>query len=213
MKNNLEKQLTPEESLFIISASLEKSRRDMLENAGAPMVRWGILVLVFSLLVFFLWNKTGNPAWNCLWFLMCVIGYAIGRFTDGKKNKGIRSFIAVTLGKVWAVFGILAVSSSTLMILCLFGIGALLPADVLSSQPMNVPITALIVVLMGCATAITGWILKNAWITVAGFLTGIIGTAFALALPGAHQELVLTGVSLIGLILPGLIINRGGCDE
>ena len=57
MENNLEKQLTPEESLSIISASLEKSRRDMLENAGAPMLRWGILVLVFSLLVFFLWNK------------------------------------------------------------------------------------------------------------------------------------------------------------
>ena len=213
MENNLEKQLTPEESLSIISASLEKSRRDMLENAGAPMLRWGILVLVFSLLVFFLWNKTGSPAWNCLWFLMCVIGFAIERFADRKKSKGIRSFLAVTLGKVWGVFGILAVSTSTLMVLCLLGIVSILPTDLLPLHPTYVPITALIVVLMGCSTAITGWILKDAWITVAGFLTGIIGTAFALALPGAHQELVLTGVSLVGLILPGLIINRARCNE
>lgn len=185
----------------------------MLDNAGAPMVTWGGLVLVFSLAVFFLWNKTGTPAWNVLWFLMVVIGYGIERFAKGKKSKGIHSFIAVTLGKVWGVFGILAVSVPTLMVLCLYGIVSVLPASVLPQHLVYVPITVLIVALLGCSTAVTGWILKNGWITAVGFLTGIVGTAFAVALPGAHQELILTGVSLVGLILPGLIINKGGRDE
>ncbi len=211
MENNLEKQLTPEESLSIISASMEKSREDMLENAGAPMYWWGSLMLVFSLAVFFLWDKTGSSAWNCLWFAMAIIGYIVGKCTYGKKRKGIRSFISVIMQKVWGTFGILAVSSSTLIVLCVLGILRFFPTRLLSPDPVSVPITVIIVVLLGCSTTVTGWILKNGWIAAAGLLTGIVGTAFAVALPGAHQELVLTGVSLVGLILPGLIIDKGRC--
>ena len=212
MENNLEKQLTPEESLSIITASLERSRKDMLENAGAPMIGWGILVLVFSLAVFFLWNKTGSPAWNFLWFLMCLIGYAMGRFVYGRKEKGVKNHISSSLGKIWAVFGILAISASTLTPLCLYGMLHLLPADLVPAQ-ITSPVTLLIVSLLGSATAATGWILKNGWILAAGLVTGIVGTACAMALPGAHQELILTGVSVIGLILPGLIINKKGSRD
>lgn len=212
MENNLEKQLTPEESLSIISASLEKSRKDTLAHAGTPMIWWGSLVLVFSLVIFFLWDKTGSSVWNCLWFVMCAIGYGIGGLTYGKERKGIRSFIPVTLGKVWGTFGILAISVSALAVLFLPLILRILPAD-LHPNPVSVPLTTLIVILLGCATTITGLILKNGWITAAGLSSGIVGTVLAIALPGTHQLLVLTGVSVIGLILPGLVINRGRRDE
>ena len=204
---NSESQLTPEQSLAVITRSIEESRKAVVRGAGAPMLLWGSLVFVFSLLIFFLWRASGNPAWNFLWFAMTLLGFVLDRCLLHPKQPGVKSFIGETLGTIWGAFGILAVSSSTLVVAAAYGLVRILPADILPASGVTVPITTCIVGMIGLASAVTGLVIKNAWISAAGFLVGILGTAFAIVLPGVHQTLILTGVALVGLVLPGLAIQ------
>ncbi len=201
-----EKNLTPEESLSIISRNIEQSRRAMVKNGGTPMLIWGCLTLVFSLAIYFLWVKTYNPAWNYLWFAMTAIGYMIMAFLPNKKGPRVESVISVVLGKVWIAFGIISLATPSVTLIIFRAIKDIIPSSMFSGV-IFFPITLIITALLGLATAITGLILKNGWITAAGIICGIIGSAFAIALNGPEQTLLLTGVSVIGLIIPGIMLN------
>ncbi len=203
---NIENKLTPQESLEIITKSIEQSRRNLEKAAGTPMILWGTLVFVFSIAIAYLWSWTGNPQWNLLWFAMSAIGYAIAYFLQKKSAPRVESFISSVISKVWIGFGILAVATPTLTILCLKLIEMAFPAGYLIF-PDYVQITLVEVVLLGLATSITGFILKNGWIAAAGIICGIVGAAFAIVLRGPAESLLLSGISLIGLIIPGIIID------
>ncbi len=202
----MEKNLTPEESLAIISRNIEQSRRDMVKNGGTPMLLWGGLVFVFSLAIYFLWVRTYNPAWNYLWFAMTAIGYIGMTFLPKRKAPKVESVISVILGKVWLAFGIIAVATPSITLIIFRIIKDLIPSGMYSGV-IFFPITLITIVLLGLATSITGFILKNGWIAAAGIICGIIGAAFAIAFNGPEQTLLLTGVSLVGLIIPGIILN------
>ncbi len=202
----MEKNLTPEESLAIISRNIEQSRKDMIRNGGTPMLIWGGLVCVFSIIIWYLWDKTYNPAWNYLWFAMAAIGYTICALIPRKKAPKVESVISVMLSKVWLAFGILALATPSLTIIIFRIIKDLIPSGIFSGV-IFFPITLITITLLGLATSITGFILKNGWIAAAGIICGTVGAAFAFALNGPEQHLILTGISVIGLIIPGIMIN------
>ncbi len=203
---NTEKNLTPEESLAIITKNIEQSRKDMVKNGGTPMLLWGGLVFIFSLAIYFLWSGTYNPKWNYLWFAMAGLGYTIAAFMPKRKGPKVESVVSTVLTKVWIAFGILSLATPSVTIAVLRLIKEIIPSTMYSGV-IFFPITVIMTALLGLATSITGLILKNGWITAGGIICGIVGTAFAIALNGPEQTLLLTGVSLIGLIIPGLILN------
>ncbi len=202
----MEKNLTPEESLAIISKNMEQSRKDMLKNGGTPMLLWGGLVFVFSLAIYFLWVRTYNPNWNYLWFAMTAIGYTAYAFLPKKTGPKVESIISAVLVKVWLAFGILAIATPSITLIIFRIIKDLIPASIYSGV-IFFPITLITIALLGLATSITGFMLKNGWIAAAGIICGTAGAAFAIALNGPEQHLILTGISVIGLIIPGLILN------
>ncbi len=202
----MEKNLTPEESLAIITKNIEQSRKDMLRNGGTPMLVWGCLVFAFSLIIYYLWLKTYNPAWNYLWFAMAAIGYTICALLPKTKGPKVESIVSTMLSKVWLGFGILALATPSFTIIIFRLIKDLIPSGIFSGV-IFFPITLITIVLLGLATSITGFILKNGWIAAAGIISGTVGAAFAFALNGPEQHLILTGIALIGLIIPGIIIN------
>ncbi len=202
----MEKNLTPEESLAIISKNIEQSRKDMIRNGGTPMLIWGGLVLVFSLAIYVLWTRTYNPNWNYLWFAMTALGYLITSFLPNRKTPKVESVISVILGKVWIAFGILAVSTPSITLIIFRIIKDFIPSTMFSGV-IFFPITLITIALLGLATSITGFILKNGWIAAAGIICGTVGVAFAISFNGPEQTLLLTGVSVIGLIIPGLMLN------
>ncbi len=202
----MEKNLTPEESLAIISKNIEQSRKDMLKNGGTPMLLWGGLVFVFSLLIYFLWVRTYNPNWNYLWFAMTAIGYTAFAFLPKRKGPKVESIISTILGKVWLAFGILAIATPSITLIIFRIIKDLIPSGMFSGV-IFFPITLITTALLGLATSITGFVLKNGWIAAAGIICGTVGAAFAIALNGPEQTLLLTGISVIGLIIPGIILN------
>ncbi len=202
----MEKNLTPEESLAIISKNIEQSRKDMVKAGGTPMFIWGCLVFAFSILIWYLWDKTYNPAWNYLWFAMAAVGYTLCTFIPRKRIPKVESIISVVLSKVWLAFGILALATPSLTIVIFRLIKDLIPSGIFSGV-IFFPITLITIVLLGLATSITGFILKNGWIVAAGLISGTVGAAFSFALNGPEQHLILTGISVIGLIIPGIMIN------
>ena len=85
--------MTPEKSLQIISEAIAKSRRDFEKNAGTPLVTWGVIVLLFSILVWFILQETGNMNWNLLWFGIPVVGWPVSLIQSKGKKKDRKSVV------------------------------------------------------------------------------------------------------------------------
>ena len=66
----------------------------------------------------------------------------------------------------------------------------------------------LTIALLGFASAMTGLVLKNNWITAGGFITGVGCT---ITLFYAHNEfapLCVAAAAVLNLIIPGIMMNK-----
>ena len=197
------KEMTAQESLKLITETMNNNRREIVRHSGRYFFMWGILLIVFSLLVFFVWKATGNAAWNNLWFAMPVIGFPISRLMKSKDRAvSAENFISRINGGIWRTFAVFACSVALFTVL--FGI---LGDSPLASIVVGASLTAMIVLLFGMAETISGIALKNWAIKIAGFLTGIGGVAIYY-ITGANEEQMLI-FTFAGLVLAatGLIVK------
>ena len=175
------KEMTAQQSLQIISETFNNSRKEILRGSAKYFILWGTLLTVVSLVIYLSWHLTGKPEWNFLWFAMPVIGYPIAALM-GKYSKAMpQNEVSKMLGNVWGVFGVFAI---TLSIIAIFLV------------PMRVSL--IIVIIMGLAECMSGVLLKNWPIIIAGFLLGVGGAVFAMLVKGEAQLLIFT----LGGILP-----------
>ena len=183
------KEMTAQESLQIISESFNKSRNDILRNSAKYFVLWGILLTATSLAIYLLWHFTGKPQWNFLWFAMPVIGYPLAALV-GKSNAPIpQNEVSKMLGGVWSVFGTFSLALSAIAVFVV---------------PMHV--TLIIVIILGLAECISGVLLKNWPIIIAGFLLGVGGAIFALLVRNEAQILIFTLGGVL-LLVTGIIMK------
>ena len=186
----LNKEMTAQESLRIISETLNSNRRAILRNGAKYFLLWGAILTVFSLVIFALWRGTGNPAWNWLWFAMPIVGYPLAAILRKHETVVPKNILGSLIGQTWALYGLFAIVISAVAVFIV---------------PMN--ISLLIVVLMGFAEAISGLLLKNWPIIVAGIILGIGGAVAAMLLKGAEQHLLFTLGGIL-LMVTGAIVNR-----
>ena len=183
-----ENKLTPERSLALINETLESSRRAVLADSGKFFLLWGAVLFVFSLAVWLGWSRTGNPVWNLLWLGMPLAGYPTAAALV-RRSDVPQSFITRLLGAVWGVFAFFAFSVS--------GLAPVFP----------IPLTMVIILLLGLAESVSGVILKSWPVIVAGAVAGLGGACAAGALAtDADQVLVFTGAAVV-LVLTGLAIK------
>lgn len=185
-------EMTPEQSLQVISDAIAKSRRDFEKNAGTPLILWGSVVVVFSFVVWILLKMTGNISWNFLWFGVPVAGWPLSAILlNGKCAKGGNSFISRSIGQIWIAYGVFATVLSAVF--------AFLHPEYIGYC------TA---ILLGFASTITGLVLKNRFITAGGFITGL-GCTIALFLVQKNDvTLFFAAAALLNLIIPGVMMNR-----
>ena len=183
------KEMTAQQSLQIISETFNNSRKEILRGSAKYFMLWGTLLTVVSLVIYLLWHLTGKPEWNFLWFAMPVIGYPIAA-RMGKYSKAMpQNEVSKMLGNVWGVFGVFAI---TLSIIAIFLV------------PMRVSL--IIVIIMGLAECMSGVLLKNWPIIIAGFLLGVGGAVFAMLVKGEAQLLIFTLGGVL-LLVTGLIMK------
>lgn len=183
------KEMSAQRSLQLISETFNNSRKEILRGSAKYFMLWGTLLTVVSLVIYLLWNLTGKPEWNYLWFAMPVIGYPIAALM-GKYNKAMpQNEVSKMLGSVWAVFGAFAI---TLSVVAIFLV------------PMHVSL--IIVIIMGLAECMSGVPLKNWPIIIAGFLLGVGGAVFAMLVKGEAQLLIFTLGGIL-LLVTGFIMK------
>jgi len=203
-----ETELTAERSLEIIRESIERSQHTIAKNSSWSLVWWGSCVIVFALLIAYLWENHGGPAWNALWVVMWPLGCAGEWFISRHKAPTPPTFVGKTIGHVWETFGIFMCAIG--VILGLAGSG-LLPVTFTitgdhATAHLYINITSIISLCFGIASAITGFILKNRIVQICGFIAGLGGFLCALKYPWSEQLYVMAAVAFIGLVLPGFVI-------
>lgn len=197
--------LTAERSLEIIRESIERSQRTITRNSALPMIWWGVCVVIFSFIIAYLWKNHGGPAWNALWAVMWLVGY-VGNWMIDKKNETIpTTFVGKSISYVWTTFGIFCGGIGFMF--CFIGNG-ILPLELIMPKVYAFGcITSVISLCFGMGTTITGLIIRNRIIQVCGLIAGLGGFFCALHFPGHEQLYVMAAVAVIGLVVPGVLIQ------
>lgn len=183
-------EMTAQQSLNIISEMINESRRTILQSSAKHFMLWGSLLIVVSLVIYWLWQSSGSPVWNVVWFAMPALGFPMVRILERKESDIPQSKINMNIGLIWLTYCIFAVCISVIAMLWI---------------PMN--ITLILVVLVGFAETISGFLLKNWAITISGFIIGIGGAVMASLLAAGAEQLLIFTVCGIMLVITGLIIK------
>lgn len=183
------KEMTPQRSLSLIAETLNNSRRDILRGSAKHFILWGIVLTIFSLIIYFCWHFTGNPFWNFLWFALPLVGFPLSAVLSKKEQRVPQNELGRLLGEIWIAYAVFAICLSLTALLAV---------------PMNV--TLIIVILFGFAECISGIVLKNWPIIVAGFILGVAGAIMAMLIKSEAQLLLFTLGGVL-LVLSGVAVR------
>ncbi len=183
------KEMTAAQSLALITETMNNSRKAILRSGSKYFILWGTLLACFSLLIYFLWHASGSPRWNFLWFVLPIIGYPVAALVSKNDKAAPKSEISSLLGYVWSVFGVFSICLSSIAVFAV---------------PMHM--TLLIIVILGLAECISGVILKNWPIIIAGFILGVGGAVVAMLVKSEAQLLLFTLGGVL-LAVTGFIVK------
>ena len=198
-------EMTAERSLEIIRKTIENNRRVVSENMGYSLILWGVLVVVFSLVIGHLWKHNGGPIWNCLWGLIWIPGLLGESCLKKKKQYVPENYMGRIVGYVWLTYGLFFTVFG--VVLSLIGSGVIPVHVAAENHRLFLPVSSIYILCFGMATTTNGFILKNVVIIVCGFVAGLCGFVAGLIYNGAESMFVMAAVALIGLVMPGILTN------
>ena len=204
------KEMSAQESLSLITETLNSNRKEITRRSGRYYLLWGTLLTVLSLIIYFLWKQTDSAAWNCLWFAMPVIGWIVERALRhrGEQNN-VQNDVSRITGGIWVAFAIFACTVAAFTLAYSYvSDGALELGRTIRAMVSVASLTAENVLLFGLAESACGVAMKNWAMKIAGFVTGIGGLAIYY-ITGANEEqlFIFTFAGLV-LVATGLIIKR-----
>ena len=216
--------LTAERSLEIITEQIERSRKSVSEDVGMTLLISGLCIAGVAIIVIIGTLLTHNWVFYLLYMLIPIFIWAIERYVKRNKPKVPASVISTMVDKTWQTFGIFVVAFFVLSIFY----NNLMLHDALSIDNMQIyfqnriePVR-IILLMMGMAVTINGYILKNRWMTWCGIIGGLGGffwEAFHVTqtlacwfdmyvLNTITPNLLMAIFPFIGLTLPGWMIVK-----
>ncbi|MBO4606675.1 MAG: hypothetical protein J5682_02110 [Prevotella sp.] len=227
MEENM--NMTAERSLEIITKQIERNRKSVSKDTGLSLFISGLCIIGIAILTSICAVLTGNMAFHLLYVLIPVLVIVIERYVKRNKPKVPASFIGTMVDKTWQTFGIFVLTFFILSIL----FNKLMIHDALVAENMQVyfqnhisPVR-IILLMMGMAVTINGYILKSKWMVWCGIIGGIGGffwEAFCVTqtlmawsrLPlesywivqTIAPNLIMAVFTFIGLTLPGWMLKK-----
>ena len=216
--------LTAERSLEIITEQIERSRKSVAEDAGMTLLISGLCIVGVAIIVSIGALLTHNWVFYLLYMLIPIFIWAIERHVKRNKPKVPASVISNMVDKTWQTFGIFVVAFFVLSIL--FNNLMFYDAQVADNMQVyfqnRINPVRIILLLMGMAVTINGYILKSKWMVWCGIIGGLGGffwEAFRITdtlaartdLPALYTitpNLMMAVFTFIGLTLPGWMIIR-----
>jgi len=198
------KEMTARESLALITETMNNSRKDILHRSGKYFLLWGSLLTFFSLLIFILWETTGRPQWNFLWFLMPVVGYLAAHLLSKRDDADLPDNMLTKLfSGIWSAYGVFAVAVSVFTI-----VFVQFRADPVGTIIVGAGMTAQLVLLFGLAETICGVALRSWPVIVGGILIGVGGLAVYYILELGTAQMLIFTVAGVLLALTGVLIKN-----
>ena len=216
--------LTAERSLEIITEQIERSRKSVSEDVGMTLLISGLCIAGVAIIVIIGTLLTHNWVFYLLYMLIPIFIWAIERYVKRNKPKVPASVISNMVDKTWQTFGIFVVAFFVLTIL--FNNLMFYDAQVADNMQVyfqnRIEPVRIILLLMGMAVTINGYILKSKWMVWCGIIGGLGGffwQAFCITdtlaartdLPAIYTitpNLMMVVLTFIGLTLPGWMIVR-----
>jgi hypothetical protein len=182
--------LTPEESLLLISKTIEETKEKFKEN-GHKFIFWGILTFIVSLCQFLIIQlelniSTGFPA--LLYVLGGIFVYIYERKTIRKKNTP-----KTHIGSI--VFWMATVMGINLMIL----------GPLFWSQLGNAGISVFLI-LLAFLVILCGVAIKYKPLLIGGISLNVIAF-IPFLIDWQYHFLIMTAGSVVALIIPGILLN------
>ena len=213
--------MTAERSLEIISEQIAQTRHAVSKITGEALYVAGLCTMATAVVIAIINSVSETPFGNLLWLLLPVVIKQSSR--NIYKTPAPESLIGTLVGKTWLTF---AVFSLTYFVIA--HIWNFVMIRFYSQMPASqLPISMVIVLFMGMAVTITGYILKKKWLVWAGIVGGLAIAACCMI--GLITWLLITcGVSMhtiaiiqissyclyiflfafVGLMLPGLMLKK-----
>lgn len=158
---------------------------DIIYN-GNDFLAWGYTTTFFSLAVYICLKLTDNSLCYLLYLGVPVMANIIVAVYNKNKPKTETERL---INRIWGLFGMIGVLSC------------------IGRYFYEFPLFALISLLMGLETVITGMIIKHRTVTALGFF-GILGAVLLVVVSRHEQNLIILGIFIFIAITPGHILNR-----
>lgn len=187
--------LTPEQSLLLISKTIEETKERFKEN-GHILIFWGVLTVIVFGGQYLLWYLGLNEYMIHTSYLFTIgaIYTGIYMWKEKKKRNIPKTIISNVLNIGW-IIGI------NLMIMGFFFSDKLGEAG----GPIFIIMFALMIIVIGLA-------IRFKPLTIGGVLTNIIGLG-TFWLNGNYHGLSLIIAAIVGMIIPGILLNKARRKE
>jgi hypothetical protein len=189
---------TPEESLLLISKTIEETKQRFQEN-GHIIILWGSLTFTVILsqyvLVLLGLYKLFDIKWTCILFPLGAIYTFMYVRRKVKKNNIPKTVFARILGTMGWVIGV------NLMIL-----------GFIFSDQLGKTIAPIFLILLALLIIMSGISIKFKPLTIGGILLNLIGFS-AFLVNSDYLGLSMMLGSVVGLIIPGILLNKANKKE
>ena len=216
--------MTAERSLEIITEQLERSRQEVTKDTGLTLFVSGLCVMGVALFIGICAYFTNNGLFYLLYAAVPIIIYFADRYAKRNQPKVPASFVSRMVDKTWTTFGIFAIAFFVFSLFYDIFMARMESPDVymrLRIEPFRV-----ILLLMGMAITINGYILKSRWLIWCGIIGGIGGFAWesfyvtqtivgrlyppqtAYAISHIISGVIIALFAFIGMALPGMMLKK-----
>ena len=202
--------MTAERGLEIITEQIERSRQAVGKDTGQSLYIAGLCTMAMPIIIGICIYFTGNMAFYLLYILLPVVIYFADRYAKRNKPKVPASFVGTMVDKTWQTFGIFALSFFVFVNLYNLLMVRMESPEVYSRLVIH-PFR-IILLLMGMAITINGYILKSRWMVWCGIIGGIGGfiwESFYVTQTLEGWLFSYTDVNYIGMangIIPAIIV-------
>jgi len=190
--------LTPEESLLLISKTIEETKERFKEN-GHIIILWGVLTFMvfFSQYIFSITGlyKKFDIIWTVILFpLGAIYQFIYVRKTMNKKNlpKTLLTRVITTMG--WAM------GLNMLILGFLFG------------QQLGDALAPIFLILLALSMIVIGASIEFKPLFIGGIMLNLIGLGSFFFSRDYHGFSMMLG-AIVGLIIPGILLNKAHRKE
>jgi hypothetical protein len=188
-----ERSFTPEESLLLISKTIEETKQRLQEN-GHIIIVWGVLMFTvfFSQYFFELigWHKKFDIIWTTVLFpLGGIYTFLYTRRTVKKNNVPKTLLLRVISTMGWA-------TGMNLMVL-----------GMIFSRQLGDALAPIFIILLALPMIVIGAFIRFKPIFIGGVLLNTIGLCTFWLARDYHGFSLMLG-AIIGFIIPGILLNK-----